>query len=149
MTKSFVVDTSVVMSWCFKDQANPYADSVLKRLTDAVAYVPSIWPLEVVNVLLAAERKKYIGEADSVRFVSLLSQLPITIECESSGRAMKDLLGLARVHNLSSYDASYLDLAMRKGLPLATLDEKLRRAAGSTRAGLLTGLTNDFLKNKK
>jgi predicted nucleic acid-binding protein len=138
MAKSFVVDNSVVMSWCFKDQANPYADSILEKLADAVAYVPTVWPLEVVNVLLAAERNKFISEADSIRFISLLSQLPITIEYESSERAMKDLLGLARSHILSSHDASYLDLAMRKGLPLATLDEKLRRAAKSTKVGLLT-----------
>jgi len=139
MAKNFVVDNSVVMSWCFKDQANPYADSVLERLTDAAAYVPPAWPLEVVNVLLAAERKKCISEADSVRFISLLSQLPIIVEYESSDKAMKDMLGLARAHNLSSYDASYLDLAMRKGLPLATLDEKLRKAIKSTKVGLLAG----------
>ena len=138
MENSFVVDNSVVMSWCFKDQANPYADSILERLTEAVAYVPSVWSLEVVNVLLAAERKKCISEAASVRFIILLSQLPIFVEFESSDKAMKDLLGLARAHYLSSYDASYLDLAMRKGLPLATLDGKLRKAAKSTKVGLLT-----------
>jgi len=138
MAKSFVIDNSVVMSWCFKDQANSYADSILKKLTDAVAYVPSVWSLEVVNVLLAAERKKCISEADSVHFISLLSQLPIVVEYESPEKAMKDLLGLARAHSLSSYDASYLDLAMRKGLPLATLDDKLRKAAEATKAALLT-----------
>jgi len=139
MEKGFVVDNSVVMSWCFKDQANLYADSVLERLTEAVAYVPSIWSLEVVNVLLVAERKKCISEAGSVHFISLLSQLPIHVDYESAEKEMKDLLGLARAHNLSSYDASYLDLAMRKGLPLATLDEKLRKAAGSTSVPILTG----------
>jgi len=139
MEKGFVVDNSVVMSWCFKDQANPYADSVLERLTEAVAYVPSVWPLEVVNVLVAAERKKYISEAGSVHFISLLSQLPIHVEYESGEKTMKDLLGLARAHVLSSYDASYLDLAMRKGLPLATLDEKLRRAAASANVFILKG----------
>jgi predicted nucleic acid-binding protein len=138
MENGFVVDNSVVMSWCFKDQANPYADSILERLTGAVAYVPSVWSLEVVNVLLAAERKRFIREADSVRFISLLAQLPIFVEYESPEKAMKDLLGLARAHNLSSYDASYLDLAMRKGLPLATLDGKLRKAAESTNVLILT-----------
>jgi predicted nucleic acid-binding protein len=138
MEKSFVIDNSVVMSWCFKDQANPYADSILAKLTEAVAYVPSVWSLEVVNVLLAAERKKCISEADSVHFISLLSQLPIVVEYESPEKAMKDLLGLARTQSLSSYNASYLDLAMRKGLPLATLDEKLRNAAKSTKVALLT-----------
>lgn len=137
MEKSFVVDNSVVMSWCFKDEANPFADSVLDWLADAAAYVPSVWPLEVVNVLLAAERRKCISEADSVRFISLLSQLPILVQYESPEKAMKDILGLARAHDLSSYDASYLDLAMKKGLPLATLDKKLRKAAESVKAVIL------------
>ncbi len=139
MKEGFVIDNSVVMSWCFRDQANPYADSILERLTEAVAYVPSIWSLEVVNVLLAAERRKIMGEADSVRFIKLLSQLPIFVEYESHEKVMKELLGLARAHSLSSYDASYLDLAMRKGLPLATLDKNLRKAAQSTNVLILKG----------
>lgn len=139
MKEGFVVDNSVVMSWCFRDQANPYADSILERLTEAVAYVPSIWSLEVVNMLLAAERRKIMGEADSVRFIKLLSQLPIFVEYESHEKVMKELLGLARAHSLSSYDASYLDLAMRKGLPLATLDKNLRKAAQSTNVLILKG----------
>ena len=129
MNDLFVVDNSVVMSWCFKDEANQYADSVLDRLTDATALVPSIWALEVINVLLVAERSKRVSEADSVRFTTLLSQLPIIVEYERVELIMKDLLTLARVHNLSSYDASYLDLAMRKGLPIATLDNRLIEAA--------------------
>ncbi len=132
MENRFVVDNSVVMSWCFEDQANVYADSILERLTDGVAYVPSVWPIEVVNVLLAAERKRYISQAASVRFISLLSELPIFVESEGPEKAMKELLGLARSHSLSSYDASYLDLAMKKGLALATLDERLRKAAANT-----------------
>jgi predicted nucleic acid-binding protein len=131
MKKRFVVDNSVVMSWCFKDEANPFADSVLDGFEEATAYVPSVWPLEVVNVLLAAERRKLISEADSIRFIRLLSQLPILVQHESPERAMKDILNLARDHNLSSYDASYLDLAIKKGLPLATLDKKMRKAAKS------------------
>jgi len=131
MGKNFVVDNSVVMSWCFKDEDNPYADLVLGRFEEATAYVPSVWPLEVVNVLLAAERKKLISETDSIRFLRLLSQLPILVQHESPERAMKDILNLARAHDLSSYDASYLDLAMKKGLPLATLDKKMRKAAKS------------------
>ena len=128
MIEQFVVDNSVVMSWCFKDETNNYADSVLDRLTELVAVVPSIWPLEVVNVLLVAERQKRLSESDSIRFLTLLSQLPIFVEYERS-EMMKELLALARSHNLSSYDASYLDLAMRKGVPIATLDNKLIEAA--------------------
>ena len=130
MGEQFVVDNSVVMSWCFKDEIDNYADTVLDSLTGATAVVPSIWPLEVVNVLLVAERQKRLGESDSIRFITLLSQLPIFVELEQPEIMMKALLALARANNLSSYDASYLDLAMRKGLPIATLDNRLIEAAG-------------------
>ncbi len=130
MGEQFVVDNSVVMSWCFKDETDNYADTVLDSLTGATAVVPSIWPLEVVNVLLVAERQKRLGESDSIRFITLLSQLPIFVELEQPEIMMKALLALARANNLSSYDASYLDLAMRKGLPIATLDNRLIEAAG-------------------
>lgn len=129
MGKFFVVDNSIVMSWCFQDEANQYADAVLDSLSEATALVPSIWPLEVINVLLVAERRMRISEADSVRFTSLLSQLPIVVEYERTEQIMKDILALARVKKLSSYDASYLDLAMKKGIPLATLDNRLKQAA--------------------
>jgi predicted nucleic acid-binding protein len=91
----------------------------------------------VVNVLLAAERRNYISEADSVRFINLLSDLPILVQQEGPEKAMKDLLALARAHELSSYDASYLDLAMKKGLPLATLDRKLRESASVVKLQVL------------
>jgi predicted nucleic acid-binding protein len=139
MKQGFVVDNSVVMSWCFKDQDAAYVDSVLERLTEAVAFVPSVWPLEVVNVLVSAERRKIIGQADSTRFLSLLSQLPISVEYESPERVMKDLLGLARALKLSSYEAAYLALAMNKGLPLATSDVRLRSAARSANVSILKG----------
>ena len=95
----------------------------------SAAVVPSIWPLEVGNVLLVAERKKRLSQADSIRFIALLTELPITIEQEPPERMLKEILALAREHQLSSYDASYLDLAMRKGLPIATLDNGLIAAA--------------------
>ena len=129
MIDTFVVDNSVVMSWCFKDETNEYADAVLNKLFDQGAIVPSVWPLEVVNVLLVAERRKRLNLADSVRFITLLSQLPIEVEYEWPENKMKDHLALGREQNLSSYDASYLDLAMRKDCPIATLDERLRTAA--------------------
>ena len=129
MAEQFVVDNSVVMSWCFKDETNSYADIVLNMLTKVSAVVPSIWPLEVVNVLLSAERQKRLSKSDSMRFLTLLSQLPIFVEYERPEKMMKELLALARNSKLSSYDASYLDLAMRKGLPIATLDNKLIEAA--------------------
>lgn len=129
MNGCFVIDNSVVMTWCFVDEANPYADAVLDSLSEMNGVVPAIWPLEVVNVLLVAERRKRLQESDSVRFLSLLTQLPIEVEEAWPARSMKDLLALGRANDLSSYDASYLDLAMRQGLPIATLDQKLVEAA--------------------
>ncbi len=129
MDADFVVDNSVVMSWAFEDEANEYADAVLAKLAAATAVVPTIWPLEVVNVLLVAERRKRLKQAESIRFITLLSQLPIYVEQEWPHNRMEELLALGRANNLSSYDASYLYLAMRKGIPLATLDQRLIAAA--------------------
>jgi predicted nucleic acid-binding protein len=129
MSDRFVIDNSIVMTWCFIDEANQYADAVLEHLSEATAIVPPIWPFEVVNVLLVAERRQRLRELDSVRFLSLLSQLPIYVEQAWPEISMKDLLALGRAHELSSYDASYLDLAMGQGLPMATLDRKLLEVA--------------------
>lgn len=125
----FVIDNSIVMSWCFADEDNGYADLVLSRLESQEACVPAIWPLEVGNVLLVAERRKRLSEADSVRFLELLNNLPITVIQEPPERMCREIVALARVQKLSTYDASYLDLAMRKGLPVATLDTSLQQAA--------------------
>lgn len=129
MSVRFVVDASVVMSWCFEDEGNGYAETVLESLESAAALAPAIWPLEVGNVLLVAERKKRLDQAASVRFLSLLGSLPITVEQEPPERMCKEILSLARAHALSTYDACYLDLAMRLALPLATLDAALAKAA--------------------
>lgn len=139
MAESFVVDNSVVMSWFFQDETNPYADRVLESLSEATAFVPSIWPLEVVNVLLVAERKKRLSKSGSVRFITLLSQLPIAVEHEQPERTMIGLLALARQSQLSSYDASYLDLSMRRGIPIATLDARLKAAAKMMKVPIFKG----------
>ena len=128
--KRFVVDCSVVMAWCFEDEADKYADSVLDLLADAEAIVPSIWSLEVANVLLVGERRKRLTEADSLRFVNLLRALPITIDQETGNRAWSETLSVGRENGLSSYDAAYLELAMREGVALATRDDRLKEAAG-------------------
>lgn len=133
MPARFVVDTSVVMAWCFQDAGNRYADAVLESLEAGEAFVPAIWPLEVGNVLLVAERKKRLAEASLVRFLALLRNLPITVEQETPDRMLTEIVSLARTHHLSTYDASYLDLAMRLGLPIATQDTQLAKAAKSCR----------------
>jgi predicted nucleic acid-binding protein len=137
MGQRFVVDNSIVTTWCFKDEADPYADAVLKSLTEYEAIVPAIWPLEVVNVLLVAERRKRLHESDSIRFLSLLSQLPIYVERTWPEKMMTQLLALGRDNSLSSYDAAYLELAMRQGLSIATLDSKLLKAAELVRVPIL------------
>jgi len=125
----YVLDTSVVMAWCFEDEANHYADAVLDSLAEGGALTPSIWPLEVGNVLVVAERRERISIADSERFLELLRQLPIEVEFSSEQCLFGAVLNLAREQELSTYDAAYLNLAMRTGLPLATLDQELRKAA--------------------
>ncbi|MEK7280435.1 MAG: type II toxin-antitoxin system VapC family toxin [Nitrospirota bacterium] len=126
----FVLDTSVIMSWCFNDETDDYSDSVLAMLSTSEAVIPSICPFEVANVLLVAERRGRLTEADTSRFVSLLESLPIHIDLESPNRLIVNLLALGRKYGLSSYDAAYLELAMREGLSLATRDEALKLAAG-------------------
>ena len=129
MPTRFVVDNSVVMSWCFEDEGNSYAEAVLESLEAGEAFVPAIWPLEVGNVLLVAERKKCLSQASAIRFLALLACLPITVEQETPERMLKEIISLAREYGLSTYDASYLDLAMRLDLPIATQDALLVKAA--------------------
>jgi predicted nucleic acid-binding protein len=96
MIQEFVVDNSVVMSWCFQDETNKYSDAVLDCLASTSAYVPAIWPLEVGNVLLVAERKNRLSQADSSRFITLLLDLPIIVEQELPERTLGEILALAR-----------------------------------------------------
>lgn len=127
--EDFVLDKSVTMSWCFPDEQDPYARDVLKALPNGAAVVPSLWPLEVANILLVGERRGRINQADTATFIGLLEGLPVRVDDETSEHAMKASLNLARSQGLSVYDAAYLELAMRRGLPLATLDDKLKAAS--------------------
>ena len=102
---------------------------VLDRLRTEEAIVPSLWHLEVTNVLTLAERKGRIAVARISEFIALLETLPITVDEETPFRAFTEILGLARAERLTSYDAAYLELAMRLGIPLATKDNALRQAA--------------------
>ena len=130
----FVLDASVAAAWFFEDEAEAYTAAVLESLTDWEAVVPSLWPLEVANVLLVAERRKRCSEAEAVRFVELLESLPITTDDDTARRALNRTYQLAREYGLTSYDAAYLELAMRLGVPLATMDRQLADAA--TNAGV-------------
>ena len=131
---TLVLDASVTLAWAFEGEENGYPDVVLESLAEATACVPIIWPLEVGNALLVAERRGRLNQAATVQFLALLWQLPIVIEPERPERMLGEILSLAREQGLSTYDATYLHLAMRQGFPLATTDEFLRKAA--TRAGV-------------
>jgi predicted nucleic acid-binding protein len=126
-----VLDCSVTMAWCFDDEATPYTDSVRDCLAEMRAVVPSIWSLEAANATIMGERRKRLDEARSRRFFVLLEALPIILDDETAIRAFANTVALARTYQLSAYDAAYLELAIRRGLPLACLDGKLRTAAAA------------------
>jgi predicted nucleic acid-binding protein len=125
----FVLDCSVTMAWIFDDEDDPLAAAVRDRLGGDVALAPSIWPLEVGNALLVAERRQRVSRAEALRFLEVLRQLPIDVDATEAMVAMDRVLQIAREAGLSAYDASYLELAARFGLPLATLDRRLASAA--------------------
>lgn len=134
---NFVLDNSVVMRWYFGDGSASdleYASRVLDSMASAEVLVPGVWGLEVANVLARAEAKGLTTEARTETFVGMLNRMDISTDSATSVQALSGILQLARRYNLSSYDASYLELAMREDLPLATLDDDLRRAA--QRAGV-------------
>ncbi len=126
---AFVIDCSVAVTWCFEDEATAASDGLLDRLGDAPAAAPAIWPLELGNVLVMAERRGRIDAAQLAECVALLRELPVAIDEETPQRALDEVLALARAEGLTTYDASYLELAMRLGVPLATQDRALRQAA--------------------
>lgn len=131
---SLVLDCSIVMAWCFADESTPETVEVQDRLVAEAAVVPSIWFLEVTNVLTSAEKRKRISPQDTQQFLDLLTVLDIQVDHETSSRAFDHVLPLCRSHGLTSYDAAYLDLALRRQLTLASLNDALRQAA--TKLGL-------------
>ncbi len=125
---AFVLDCSVTMAWVFPDEANESTDALRESLVKDSAVVPALWPIEVGNVLLVATRRGRITEDDWPRIRDDLDALPIDIDLESYDRVLDTVLPIANEHGLSVYDAMYLELALRFGLPLATLDQKLINA---------------------
>jgi predicted nucleic acid-binding protein len=129
----FVLDNSVVMRWLLNDGSEErlaYASKVLDLLTrdTGEALVPGVWSLEVANVLVKAHAKGLVSEARASAFVGLLADMNITVDTSTAAHALGDTLQLARRFKLSSYDAAYFELALREGLPLATLDADLQSA---------------------
>ena len=127
---AFVLDNSVTMRWCFENTSTPYAEEVLEQLlVGQQAHVPVLWLYEVVSVLSKAQRNGSITTDKAHGFLEDIRSLDITVDDESFGYIFGDVHRLAVQHGLSGYDAAYLELAIRMGLPLATLDEDLQKAA--------------------
>ena len=136
---TFVVDASLALAWCFDDEATDAADELMQRAMTETVVVPGIWPLEMANVLLLAERRSRIGPAKVKAFVDRLEALMIKVEPSPPETAFGDVLTLARANRLTVYDAAYLELAQRLRVPLATRDRELVAAAGRVGVAILTG----------
>lgn len=129
--KRMVLDASVAVAWCFEDESSDFTEGVLDLLASgAEALTPAIWPLELVNALLTAERRKRISVAQVTALLRRIARLPISVDPVELVHLFDQIPSVARQQNLPAYDAAYLDLALREALPLATLDGRLRQAAG-------------------
>lgn len=126
-----VLDCSVTLAWLLPDEKNAVVDALMDGLARDAVLVPPVWPLEVGNVLLVAMRRGRISSEDRGRMLKDLRALPIEIDGTASNQALGGTLEIADRYGLTSYDASYLELALRRSLPLATLDAALRNACVS------------------
>jgi predicted nucleic acid-binding protein len=131
----FVLDNSVVTGWYIGDQASDYADAIAARLETDRAIVPAVWQLEFTNILRTACMKGKMSVDAARQIVDVVTSLPIDVDHVTPGP--RQLLELAIRCNLSSYDAAYLELALRHALPLASRDNELRNAALGEGVGLL------------
>lgn len=122
----FVLDASVTACWAFRDEQHPYADLALERIRTDTAVAPNLWWFEVRNILVVNERRKRLTAAETTEFLRDIDVLGIELDVSPE---TDEVLRLARAHQLSVYDAAYLELALRKSVPLATLDTDLIRAA--------------------
>jgi predicted nucleic acid-binding protein len=137
----FVLDASVALSWLLEDAGagQAYASEIFNDLAkpSSEAYVPATWPLEIANVIAKCEARKLLQVSRSQAFLMAIEAAAIVVDGETAARALSETLGLARRYAISSYDASYLELALRSTLPLATLDRALQAAAQEAGAKLL------------
>lgn len=137
MIPSFVIDASMAMAWCFPEETTAEASALLDRMETESAVVPAWWYLEVANVLALAERKERITPAQVAGFIELVEGFQLEVDDQAPGRAFTHILPLCRTYGLTSYDAVYMELALRRQLPLASLDDELRAAANAAGVILL------------
>lgn len=126
------LDASVALAWCFPDEREGEAEQILLALAGHRILVPAIWGLELANALLVGQRQKRLGPQEIQNFAALLAELPLILDNRPVLHQLTHVLPVAREHNLSAYDAAYLELALRRGTALATFDSKLRKAAKAT-----------------
>jgi predicted nucleic acid-binding protein len=135
---SFVLDNSVALAWCFEDEQTPPIMALLDRVVETGAMAPLLWPLEALNGLLVAERRHRLDAAKRAELAGLLRALPITLDDDTAEKSWGDTLRLAEAFRLSVYDATYLELAQRRRLPLASMDRALCSAAAAIGVAVLT-----------
>ena len=123
------MDASTALAWCFPDETSDYADGVLVSLEGKTLLVPAVWSLEIANAVLVGERKKRLNQPEIRRFTTLLKSLSLVQDVQPVDEHVCNVLPLAHKYSLSAYDAAYLELSIRHGAPLATLDVKLQKAA--------------------
>lgn len=126
---AFVLDSSVALSWYLPRQQTARTDALMHRMADEGAITTSLWPIEVANVLLIYERRGQLTTADRIGAITFYNSAPIERDEQTETRAWTTVYDLALAQKLTVYDAGYLELALRAGLPLATLDSDLVRAA--------------------
>ena len=136
---ALVLDASVVLAVVLQEENRRLAAPILARVAEGGAIVPGIWHLEVGNVLLLAERRRTITAEERMIALDELANLPITTDNETALRASRETAEVAARHKLTMYDAAYLELSLRRGLPLSTFDAALRRAAGAAGVALVGG----------
>jgi predicted nucleic acid-binding protein len=134
----FVLDASVALSWFFDDEFSPYSDSIAEIMPRSQAVVPIVWPLEMANGFLSAFRRGRLPEAKAPALIGAINRLRVDIDREIAPEVLTQaVLNVGLAHRVSAYDASYLELAMRRGIPLATQDERLMRAADAAGIDIL------------
>jgi predicted nucleic acid-binding protein len=130
-----VIDASVTLSWVYTDEHSAASDALLARVANQGAVVPSLWRLEIASALQNGIKLKRIDVAYRDSSIQKLLRLQIEIDPDTNDYAWTSTLRLADIHQITVYDASYLELALRRGLPLATRDDQL--AAAAARAGAI------------
>lgn len=134
---SLVLDSSVTLTWCFEDERCPETLNILTQVAEEGAIAPALWPLEVLNALLMAERRQRLDSAQRQQLGGFLQDLPVVLDHQTAAQSWNVTAHLAQRYKLTLYDAAYLELAQRRNLPLATLDQDLRQAASALGVPLL------------